>query len=303
MSIKHELTGPTKQIHSIAISNNNEFVACASADNLIYVWNILFRKPKLVCVLNGHTDAVTYVAFLKCNTHIISCSNDNTWRIWDIEHNTQRQIMCINDTQVVFTISRDKTYVALGGLSGICVVTNIYTAETVCIENNKGSVIAIAISNNNKHIAVCALNLDTIFTTIYCTKSGKQLYCINEKIGHDRVYGWKCNIRFSTYGNHLIMCCGATYIKVWDFKNGKTSTTTIGVNNNNNIISSVMSRNSKTLFINTYNDIIYQYEYKTMTILCMIRNFSDDICPLAVSPNGKYLLCTGTQNTVCIRQI
>ena len=74
------LTEHTKKVHSVAFNQNGLLLASASEDHTITIWDTESWDTRPSKILQGHTDAVTCVAFYK-NDLLVSGSNDKTIRI------------------------------------------------------------------------------------------------------------------------------------------------------------------------------------------------------------------------------
>lgn len=78
----HMFEGHSGKVYDIAVSSNEVFVASASQDTNICIWNVLNKK--LMHTLQGHTKTVYTVAFSPNDTIIAFGSWDQTIQIWDI---------------------------------------------------------------------------------------------------------------------------------------------------------------------------------------------------------------------------
>ena len=81
------LRGHTDCINSVAISPDGKYIASASDDETIRIWNTSTGKA-LGKPFQGHTDSVMSVTFSPDGKRIVSGSNDRTVRIWDVETGT-----------------------------------------------------------------------------------------------------------------------------------------------------------------------------------------------------------------------
>ncbi|KAF8153168.1 hypothetical protein B0H34DRAFT_94878 [Crassisporium funariophilum] len=75
------MTGHTDQIRSIAISSDGTIVS-GGADKTVRVWNALTGAEAKV--LKGHTGDVNCVGFSSDGTKIVSCSDDQSVRVWSL---------------------------------------------------------------------------------------------------------------------------------------------------------------------------------------------------------------------------
>lgn len=88
-------------IYSLALSPDDQFLASGCANGAIYIReidSILDKDPKPPKVLSGHTDAVTSLAWNA--TGLVSASNDNTVRIWDVKNQQMTSIFQGHDSRI-----------------------------------------------------------------------------------------------------------------------------------------------------------------------------------------------------------
>lgn len=77
---------------AFAFSPNAQYIACLNNDtNSIGIWEAL--SGMLITTLQGHTKSIESLVFLTGNNFLVSSSNDNTIRVWDIRNIDQ--IKCI----------------------------------------------------------------------------------------------------------------------------------------------------------------------------------------------------------------
>ena len=75
-----QANGPSK-IVSIAMSNNGQYVASGSDDNIIRVWEL--ESGKLIQTLNGHDSLVSDIDFSPDGTLLVSSSYDESLKVWE----------------------------------------------------------------------------------------------------------------------------------------------------------------------------------------------------------------------------
>jgi WD40 repeat protein len=84
-----ELMGHSGRINSLDISADGKFLATASSDKLILVWNFNYQTKCFspYDTLTGHSDTVWSCEFDKSGLYILTASADTTTRIWDLDGN------------------------------------------------------------------------------------------------------------------------------------------------------------------------------------------------------------------------
>ncbi|HEY0455443.1 MAG TPA: DUF1549 domain-containing protein, partial [Verrucomicrobiae bacterium] len=86
-------------IYAIDLSSDGKFLATASGDKLIKVWEIASHKE--IAQLEGHTTQVLGVAFNTNATQVISCGVDKQLKVWDIK--TRERIGTLGNHLVTVT--------------------------------------------------------------------------------------------------------------------------------------------------------------------------------------------------------
>ena len=75
------LAGHTTKSNA-ALSKDGKFLASASQDNTVLIWNL--GEGKTTQTIKGHSDYVTGVSFSPDGKQLVTTSKDKTVRVWDI---------------------------------------------------------------------------------------------------------------------------------------------------------------------------------------------------------------------------
>lgn len=76
------VTNQSKNVISIATTNNGKLIACGSYDKTIELWDMESSSRQLK--IDAHAMPVCCVNFTKNEKHLISASHDGTAKLWDI---------------------------------------------------------------------------------------------------------------------------------------------------------------------------------------------------------------------------
>ncbi|OUD16016.1 hypothetical protein TPSD3_01025 [Thioflexithrix psekupsensis] len=94
-------SGHDDSIFSLAFDTQGKYLASASADRSVRVWQV--ADDALVTTLVGHADMVQSIAFHPDGQHLVTGSKDNTLRYWEL--NTGKSQVCAGHDDAVFSLA------------------------------------------------------------------------------------------------------------------------------------------------------------------------------------------------------
>jgi WD40 repeat protein len=111
----NEFKGHDGLVNSVAISKDGKFLATASADGTVKIWD--FTTGKEVQVLKGHTGMVNTVTFNKDASLVVSGGLDKTIRVWNPKDGSKsiKELKGHTDGVMWVAFSPDETILASGG--------------------------------------------------------------------------------------------------------------------------------------------------------------------------------------------
>lgn len=71
---------------SVYSTSDDIYVAAGTVFGSIDIWSV--NKREVISVLNGHEGSIFNVQFSKCGSKVVSCSDDRSIRVWDIDRET-----------------------------------------------------------------------------------------------------------------------------------------------------------------------------------------------------------------------
>jgi WD40 repeat protein len=87
------------------------------------VWNLNTKTQE--AVLQGHTDSVYFLAITNNNRYVLSCSEDETVRVWNLKKNQEAVLKGHTSTVKILAITADNKYVFSGSLEKTVRVWNL----------------------------------------------------------------------------------------------------------------------------------------------------------------------------------
>jgi len=115
--LKHVLTAHTDEVWFVQFSHNGKFLASASKDKTVIIWNVQDGLAEPIHFLVGHTQETSYLAWSPNDEFIVTAGGDNIVRLW----NTQTGALlcsCSKHTNAVTAVAwmPDGQHFVSGGL-------------------------------------------------------------------------------------------------------------------------------------------------------------------------------------------
>jgi WD40 repeat protein len=151
-----EFKGHDGLIESIALSPDGKWLATASFDNTVKLWD--YAGGKVLHTLKGHTNHVYAVAFSPDGKYLASGSEDKTIRIWDPKDGKfLREIKGHGDIVGTLVFSPDSKILASGSTDKSVRLWNPADGKEIKnLGSHKESVYGLAFSKNGQLLASCS---------------------------------------------------------------------------------------------------------------------------------------------------
>lgn len=212
MRLLRTLRGHSRQIFDVAFDPRGEFLATASRDNSIHLWDL--QSGEMLNTLRGHHDGVYCVAFDGEGSILASGSGDNAVKLWDTRsgkllrtlegHDDDvNSVAFRGDGEVLASGSTDNTVRLWNPRTGVLLSKHSMHRHTVwCVEfDPTGRFLATGSSDNT--------------VMLWNAWSGEFLRRLD---GHQQaVY----SVAFSPDGRTLTSGSADHSVKVWDVESGR----------------------------------------------------------------------------------
>ncbi|OGF68159.1 MAG: hypothetical protein A2Y62_13550 [Candidatus Fischerbacteria bacterium RBG_13_37_8] len=285
------LRGHNDGICSIAFSPNDLYIASASSDKTIRIWDAETGQ-ELLC-LNGHEDSVNSVAFSHVNYNLASGSNDWTIRIWDSETGDELRCFTSREAQITsIAYSNSGKLIASAYSSGS---VQIWDAETeqyrTCLGMHNDAVSCLAFSPDDRQIASGSSD-DSL--RIWDTNTGIQLSCLQISVYCRGIYG----IAFSPDGKLIACGYGDNKIRIWDANKSQEMICLYG---HEDVVTSVaFSKDNKFIASGSKDKTARIWDVKNGRSLTCFRGHEGTISSVAFSENGRFIASGSRDRTVRI---
>ena len=177
----------------------------------VHVWSMLTGKE--VAVFTGHTDIVNGVTVTPDGVHVVSCSDDNTVRMWKLH--TGEETMVFEHTSVVqgVAVTSDASRVASHSGDKSLRVWDVGSGKEVFSVRHSSRVCGVAFTPDGGHVVSCARN-----GTVRMWSTGEQVaeiqgYCANF-----------FSIAVSPDGREVMCGCSDDTVRVWSICTGEDGT-------------------------------------------------------------------------------
>ncbi len=156
LEIVAKLKGHTDAVYAVAYSPDGKFLATASFDNTLKLWDPATGKEiRTYGGATGHNKQVISVAFNQDGSMLASGSTDGTLKVWDVPVNAPIRSLKFNDAVQAVALSPDGTKLAIGGRDGsMKLVTPTEFKEIVKFEpGHQGAVTSLSFNGNGQVLA------------------------------------------------------------------------------------------------------------------------------------------------------
>ncbi len=224
------LTGHANVIYDLAFSADGQWLASASADRMIRIWNISNPyEPYLIGLLEGHDAQVISVAFSPDKRQLISASYDGTLRLWQLP--AQLSLEKTLDDLSVLTMKRhegkincvayspDGTLIASGGDDRQILLWNARGKFVKQLDRYLGSVMTLNFSADGTKLV--AAGESAAPPIVYDVRSGQKIAYFPGHVDTVNASAFLGNEQIATAGSDNI-------IYIWNARTGSQEQQMLG---------------------------------------------------------------------------
>ncbi|HEY9633193.1 MAG TPA: WD40 repeat domain-containing serine/threonine-protein kinase [Coleofasciculaceae cyanobacterium] len=261
----------------------------------------MHEKQALINTLTGHSDIVRSIAISPDGQTIVSGSNDQTIKIWQLSSGILRRTLSGHTSWIsTVAISPDGQTVVSGSGDTTIKVWQLSTGKLLrTLTGHSRSVYAVAISPDGQTL-VSGSSDNTI--KIWQLSSGQLLRTLTKHSYGVHSMTISPDAQTLVSGNGEIWPYGEDYtIKVWGLKTGAAKRTLNG--HSNNVISVAISPDSQTLISGSEDKSIQMWQLSTGQLLHTLAGHSGAVYTLAISPDGQTLVSGSGDRTIKVWQM
>jgi WD40 repeat protein len=191
-------------------SPNGQWIAFTQGSTL-QVWDVVTGSQQ--CIMDGHSETATCIAFSPDSTIIVSGSFDHTLRVWDAATGAQRLVM-IGHTSVVnaLAFAPDEQTVVSASDDGTLRVWNVLSGtELRTVDAESGELRCVAFSPDGETIASGAARGNI---QLWSATSGSRQHALGGQSDGVRSFA------FSPDGKSIVSCDVYGLARIWDATTG-----------------------------------------------------------------------------------
>ena len=292
--VKH-LYGHTDAVTSVAMSPDGQYLASASLDKIIRIWDMKKQVP-LGEPLYGHTAGIYSVAFSPDGKRLASASKDKTIRLWDLEKYQPLGKPLRGHTDAILSIvfSPDGIYLASASQDGTIRLWDTENRFPIGepLLGHLGPVSSIAFSPDGKLLASASHDRTVrLWDTKTRSLVGEPL------LGHSAPV---ISIAFSPDGKRLVSASHDKTLRMWDIETRSPVGKPLH-GHSNKLASVTFCPDGKYLVSTSWDKTIRIWDAKTHTpINEPLYGHSAMISNVVFSPDGQYLVSGSWDSTIRI---
>ncbi|MCX4561721.1 NB-ARC domain-containing protein [Streptomyces phaeochromogenes] len=285
-ALHRTLTGHTDSVWSVAIAPDGTWLASASYDKTVRIWDR--ATGTCTTTLTGHTHSVEGVAIAPDGTWLATTSRDETVRIWDRATGTSTTLTGHTDSVSSVAIAPDGTWLATTSHDKTVRIWDRTTGTSTTLTGHTDSVEGVAIAPDGTWLATTSRDKTV---RIWDRATGT---CTTTLTGHTHsVQG----VAIAPDGTWLATTSYDETVRIWDRATG-TSTTLTG--HTDSVEGVAIAPDGTWLASASYDETVRIWDRATGTCTTTLTGHTDLVLSVAIAPDGTWLATTSHDETVRI---
>jgi serine/threonine protein kinase len=277
-------SGHKDWVQSLAFSADGKWLASASVDRTIRVWDL--SNGAVLGTLRGHEGTINAIVYSSDGKWLASASDDGSVRLWDAFGGGLRNTLRgQGGSMFAVGFSPNGKFLAAAGRDRTVFIWDMESGKRVAtLEGHKGDVFALAFTPDGKTLATAG-NDKTIRFWNY--RSGEESSSLT---GHKEAI---LSLAFSPDGRWLASGDAGQSLRIWDAQTLKHSRT---INNfGHSALALAFSPDSRWLAVGTADRTVVLLEGDERVLAHTLSGHQDFVQTVALSPDGK-LMASGSRD-------
>ncbi|KAK4871918.1 hypothetical protein RN001_016042 [Aquatica leii] len=175
-----EVLGHSKEILSIALSADDNFLAVGDGTNIIQVWDPTNLKHK--GSLTGHRDSVTGLTFRRGTHTLYSCSKDRSIKVWTLDEMSYVETLYGHQDKItsIDSLSKERA-ITSGGRDTSIRIWKIVEESQLIYNGHSGSIDIVRLINEEHFVS----GGDDGYLCVWSVSKKKPLCMVKEAHGCD----------------------------------------------------------------------------------------------------------------------
>ncbi|MDJ0599859.1 MAG: AAA-like domain-containing protein [Crocosphaera sp.] len=278
---KNKLTGHQDAVNSVAFSPDGQWIATASSDGTVRLWN---QQGQQQTILTGHEGNIYGVAFSPDSQTLATAAQDDTARVWNLQ-GKQLAVLKGHDASVYsVTFSQDGQRIATTSRDNTARIWDQQGNALVVLKGHTKSVDDVAFSADGQYIATASRDGNAKLWD----NQGNLIKSLQENA--IPFY----SISFSPDGQHIAAGARDGTIKIWD-KQGNLALTLKG---HQELVNSVVFSRDGQWIASGSSDGTARLWSKEGQEITVLKGHQDPIYDVALSGQGTELATASSDGTV-----
>ncbi|PVH71123.1 vegetative incompatibility protein HET-E-1 [Cadophora sp. DSE1049] len=239
--------------------------------------------------LEGHTNAVTSVAFSSDGKQVVSGSVDETVRLWDAATGAALQMLEGHTSEVTsVAFSPDGKQVVSGSYDKTVRLWDVAAGAALqTLEGHTDEVTSVAFSPDGKQVVSGSYDRTV---RLWDATTGTALQTLE---GHT---GGAYSVAFSPDGKQVVSGSVDETVRLWDAATGAALQT---LEDHTRMVTSVaFSSSEKQVVSGSYDETVRLWDAATGAALQMLEGHTSEVTSVAFSPDGKQVVSGSNDETV-----
>ncbi|KAI9778784.1 MAG: hypothetical protein M1839_007874 [Geoglossum umbratile] len=283
------LEGHSNSVNSVAFSHNLAWLASASWDKTVKIWNA--SSGECLQTLKGHSNSVNSVAFSHDSAWLASASWDNTVKIWDASSGECLQTLKSHSGSVYsVAFSHNSAWLASASWDNTVKIWDARSGK--CLQTLKGhsnSVNSVAFSHDSAWLASASWDKTV---KIWDASSGECLQTLKSHSGSVN------SVAFSHDSAWLASASWDNTVKIWDASSGECLQTLKG--HSSSVNSVAFSHDSAWLASASEDKTVKIWDASSSECLQTLKSHSGSVYSVAFSHDSAWLTSASWDKTVKI---